>query len=104
MFTAAAAEGDEERGWCGGQLPTHTEGEEERACSGQKPTNTEGEEEEEELVAAEPAAAGPSTTKRARSGIDVLDSVSMSISIGEMSLSSKLATAAAAQGLPMLNR
>ena len=57
----------------------------------------------EELRPAEPEAAAPeaATTKRVMSGIEVLDSVSNSMS--EMSLLSML-LAAAAQGLPMLNR
>ena len=56
----------------------------------------------EELRPAEPEAAAPeaATTKRPMSGIEVLDSVSNSMS--ERSLSSKR-EAAAAQGLPMLN-
>ena len=63
-------------------------GEEESWCNGQWPANTEGAEEE------------AATTKRVMSGIEVLDSVSKSMS--EMSLSSKR-EAAAAQGLPMWN-
>ena len=80
-------------------------GEEERACGGQRPTRTEGAEEEADncfidegigSTKAEEAA----TAKRVMSGIEVLDSVSKSMS--EMSLSSKR-EAAAAQGLPMWN-
>ncbi len=59
------------------------------------------------MRAAEPEAAEPGTTKRAMSGIEVVDSVSMSMSIGEMSLSSMRVAAAAQEllvGLPMLNR
>ena len=60
----------------------------------------------EEPRPAEPEATAPAMIKRATSGIEVLDSVSASFSIEEMSLSSK-PVAAAAQGLlvglPMLN-
>ena len=77
---------------------------EEAWCNGQVPANTGGEEEEggcfiDEGVGSTKAEEA-ATTRRPMSGIEVLDSVSKSMS--EMSLSSKR-EAAAAQGLPMLN-
>jgi hypothetical protein len=73
--------------------------EEETWCGGQGPTRTGGEEEEggglfDEVI-------GTATTKRVMSGMEVLDSVSKSMS--EMSLLSML-VAAAAQGLPIWKR
>ena len=89
----------EEAPWCSGQGPANTGGGQERACGEQEPTRTEGGEEEGNCVIDEDI--GSATTKRLMSGIEVLDSVSKSMS--EMSLSSKR-EAAAAQGLPMLKR
>ncbi len=75
--------------------------EEERADAADKgPTRTRGQEEEEGGCFIDEGVA-TATTKRARSGIEVLDSDSNSMS--EMSLLSML-VAAAAQGLPMWKR
>ena len=76
--TPAEPDAAGEEAWCNGQWPANTGGGEEETCFF-----------DEDI--------GIATAKRAMSGIEVLDSVSRSMS--EMSLSSKR-EAAAAQGLP----
>ena len=102
------AGGDEgTHGGAAAEEPTPAEPEaagEEGRCGGQGPTRTEGGGEENGCI---DEVIGIATTKRAMSGIDVLLSVSSSLSIELMSLSSK-PVAAAAQGLllgvPILKR
>ena len=102
--TPAEPDAAGEEALCNGQWPANTGGEE-RASGGQRPTRTEGGGEEEDKCFVDEdigsiEAEDSTTAKRVMSGIDVLDSVSKSMS--EMSLSSKR-EAAAAQGLPMWN-
>ena len=89
----AEPEAAADEAWCNGQWPANT-CKEEGAYGGQRPTRTEGGGEEDTCF---DEVIGIATTKRAMSGIDVLDVDSSSMS--EMSLSSRR-EAAAAQGLP----
>ena len=103
--TPAEPEAAADEAWCNGQWPANT-GKEGRACGGQRPTRTDGGEEDncfvDEDIGSTKAEEG-ATAKRAMSGIDVLDSVSKSMS--DISLSSKREAAhGLPPGVPMLKR
>ena len=107
MPTAGGDEGT--HGGAAADEPTPAEpeaaAEEEGRCNGQWPANTGGGGEEDTCFFDE--VIGTATAKRAMSGIEVLLSVSSSLSIELMSLSSKPVAAAAPGlllGVPILKR